>query len=97
MHCQVPPFAEAKLVRCARGAIYDVIVDLRSDSDSYCQWIGVNYLLPAHRLLLTMPCFSSGRICPRFITLEDHTEVFYQMSSFMHLTPPEVSLERSDF
>src|ERR1700752_3756179 len=40
MHYQIQPHAEVKLVRCTRGAIYDVIVDLRSDSPTYCRWIG---------------------------------------------------------
>ena len=99
MHFQVPPFAEAKLVRCTRGAIYDVIVDLRPDSATYCQWVGVELsapgppsaadrsplggpahcsLLPAHYRMLFIPeGFAHG-----FITLEDHTEIFYQMSEF---------------
>src|SRR6476646_8401518 len=41
LHYQVPPFAEAKLVRCTRGALYDVAVDLRPDSPSLRQWVGV--------------------------------------------------------
>jgi dTDP-4-dehydrorhamnose 3,5-epimerase len=83
MHYQVPPFEEAKLVRCTRGAIYDVIVDLRPDSETYCEWLGVYLaahcsLLTAHYTMLYVPeGFAHG-----FITLEDDTEVFYQMSEF---------------
>ncbi|HEX7526013.1 MAG TPA: dTDP-4-dehydrorhamnose 3,5-epimerase family protein, partial [Gaiellaceae bacterium] len=41
LHYQVPPHAEAKLVRCVRGSIYDVVVDLRPESPTYCRWYGV--------------------------------------------------------
>ena len=77
MHYQIKPFEEAKLVRCTRGAIYDVIVDLRPDSPTFKQHFGL--LLTAHnRLLLYVPAgFAHG-----FITIEDDTEVFYQMSEF---------------
>jgi dTDP-4-dehydrorhamnose 3,5-epimerase len=46
MHYQVAPYEEAKLVRCVRGSIYDVIIDIRPDSDTYCQWIGVELAAP---------------------------------------------------
>jgi len=77
MHCQVSPFEEAKLVRCTSGGIYDVIIDLRSDSDTYLKSYGVR-LTAENRMMLFIPeKFAHG-----FITLEDHTEVFYQMSEF---------------
>jgi dTDP-4-dehydrorhamnose 3,5-epimerase len=77
MHLQVPPKAEAKLVRCTMGAIYDVIVDLQKDSSTYKKHIGVT-LTPENRKMLYVPeGFVHG-----FITLEDNTEVFYQMSEF---------------
>lgn len=77
MHYQVAPYEEAKLVRCTRGGLYDVIVDLRPDSESYLKHFGV--LLDArNRKMLYIPeGFAHG-----FLTLEDHTEVFYQMSEF---------------
>ena len=83
MHLQIGQHAEAKLVRCTRGSIYDVIVDLRPDSTTYKQWFGIELCsscsqLTAHYKLLYIPeGFAHG-----FITLEDHTEVFYQMSEF---------------
>ncbi|MEW6188196.1 MAG: dTDP-4-dehydrorhamnose 3,5-epimerase family protein [Thermodesulfobacteriota bacterium] len=58
MHFQVPPSEEAKIVSCSKGAIYDVIIDLRPDSPTYCKWLGVELSanrspLTAHRSLLT--------------------------------------------
>lgn len=77
MHLQLPPFAEAKLVRCVRGAIYDVVVDLRCDSLTYCQSIGVELTSVNRRALYVPEGFAHG-----FLTLEDETEIFYQMSEF---------------
>jgi dTDP-4-dehydrorhamnose 3,5-epimerase len=77
MHYQVPPREEAKLVRCTAGAIYDVIIDLRPDSPTFRQWIGIE-LTAANRVMLHVPeGFAHG-----FQTLEDDTEVFYQMSEY---------------
>ena len=77
MHLQIEPFAEAKLVRRTRGAIYDVIVDLRSDSKTFQQWVGVELTVENHKALYVPEGFAHG-----FQTLEDDTEVFYQMSQF---------------
>ncbi len=77
MHFQLPPHEEAKLVRCVRGAIYDVIIDLRLDSATFRRWQGVE-LNEANRRAVYIPKgFAHG-----FITLADDTEVFYQMSSW---------------
>ena len=77
MHYQISPYEEAKLVRCTRGALYDVIIDLRPDSATYLKSCGVR-LDAENRLMFFIPeGFAHG-----FITLEDHTEVFYQMSEF---------------
>ncbi|MBI3758831.1 MAG: dTDP-4-dehydrorhamnose 3,5-epimerase [Deltaproteobacteria bacterium] len=79
MHYQVAPYAEAKLVRCTRGAIHDVIVDLRPRSTTFRQWIAAE-LTAENGLLLFIPeGFAHG-----FQTLADSTEVFYQMSEFYH-------------
>ena len=76
MHYQIAPHAEAKLVTCIVGSIYDVIVDLRPHSITYCQWIAVELSARHPRKLLYIPeGFAHG-----FQTLEDDTEVFYQMS-----------------
>jgi dTDP-4-dehydrorhamnose 3,5-epimerase len=79
MHYQIPPHEEAKLVRCTAGAIYDVIVDLREDSPTRSKWIGVE-LSARNRLMVYVPeGFAHG-----FQTLEDNTEVFYQVSAYYH-------------
>jgi dTDP-4-dehydrorhamnose 3,5-epimerase len=75
MHFQKSPFAQAKLVRCTKGAVYDVIIDLRPESPTFKQWIGER-LTEDNRLMLYVPeGFAHG-----FQTLEPSTEVFYQMS-----------------
>ena len=79
MHYQVAPHEEAKLVRCTRGAIYDVIVDLRPDSPTFKQWVAVELTADNHRMLYIPEGFAHG-----FQTLEDNTEVFYQMSESYH-------------
>jgi len=77
IHYQAPPFEECKIVRCTQGSIYDVIVDLRPASPTFRQWIGIT-LSAANREMVYIPeGFGHG-----FITLEDDTEVFYQMSEF---------------
>ena len=78
MHYQAAPFAEAKLVTCLTGSIYDVMIDLRADSATYCQWLAVELSGHGRRNMLYVPAgFAHG-----FQTLEDHSEVFYQMSEF---------------
>lgn len=75
MHFQDKPHEEAKLVRCTRGALYDVIVDLRPDSATYKQWVAVEMSADDHRMVYVPEGFAHG-----FQTLQDATEVFYQMS-----------------
>lgn len=83
LHYQDDPHAEAKLVRCTRGAIYDLIVDVRPGSATFKQWLSVE-LTADNLLMLYIPeGFAHG-----FQTLEDDTEVFYQISEFYH---PECS------
>jgi dTDP-4-dehydrorhamnose 3,5-epimerase len=77
MHYQAVPYEEAKLVRCTRGAIYDVIIDLRGDSPTFTQWIAVELSSENRRMIYVPENFAHG-----FQTLEDDTEVFYQMSQF---------------
>lgn len=77
MHLQASPFQEAKLVRCTRGAIWDVIVDLRPGSESYLRHVSAE-LTDENRSMLYVPKgFAHG-----FITLKNQTEVFYQMSEY---------------
>jgi dTDP-4-dehydrorhamnose 3,5-epimerase len=77
MHYQVAPHREAKLVRCTSGAIFDVIVDLRSDSPTFRKWLGVE-LSAEHRTMLYVP----ERFAHGYLTLTGNTEVFYQVSEF---------------
>lgn len=79
MHYQIAPYQEDKLVRCTAGAIYDVILDMRFGSPSCGDWFSIE-LTAQNRLALYVPKgFAHG-----FQTLEDNTEVFYQMSEFHH-------------
>lgn len=75
MHYQVAPHEEVKLVQCTKGAIYDVIVDLRPTSPTYCQYVGAVLSAENRRLFYIPQKFAHG-----FLTLQDETEVFYQMS-----------------
>jgi dTDP-4-dehydrorhamnose 3,5-epimerase len=77
MHFQLPPFAEAKLVRCTRGAIYDAIVDLRPASPAFLRWEAFELSAANYRMLYIPKGFAHG-----FLTLRDDSEVFYQMSEF---------------
>jgi dTDP-4-dehydrorhamnose 3,5-epimerase len=79
VHFQAAPYVEAKIVRCTSGAIYDVALDLRPVSPTFKKWIGLT-LTAANRHMLYIP-----ESCAHgFLTLEDNTEVSYQMSEFYH-------------
>lgn len=75
MHYQAAPFEEVKVVRCNRGAIYDVIIDLRPASPAFKKWFGVRLDEENGHTLYIPKGFAHG-----FQTLADDTEVFYQMS-----------------
>ncbi len=77
MHYQAPPSAEIKLVRCTRGAIWDVIVDVRPGSATYLQHIGVELTADNRRALYVPQMFAHG-----YQTLSDDTEVIYQVDEF---------------
>lgn len=79
MHYQAKPHEEARLVRCTRGALYDVILDLRADSSTFRQWVSVE-LTAENRTMVYIP----EGCAHGFQALEDDTEVFYQMSEFYH-------------
>jgi len=76
MHYQSAPFAQAKLVRCTKGAIYDVAIDLRPDSPTFKRWEAVELTAENHRMFYIPEGCAHG-----FQTLEDDTEVFYQISN----------------
>ena len=75
MHWQADPWPEGKLVRCTRGAIFDVAVDLRPESPTYCRWFGAELTAGNSRALYIPEGFAHG-----FQALEDDSEVFYQMT-----------------
>ena len=77
LHYQLAPAAEVKLVRCIRGALYDVIVDIRPDSPTYCRWFGAE-LSAANRRMMYVP----RGFAHAFITLADETEAIYLVSDF---------------
>lgn len=77
MHYQLPPAAETKLIRCTRGAVYDVIVDLRPESPTFLQHIAVELTAENGRQLYVPERFAHG-----YLTLADDTEVAYQVGEF---------------
>ena len=79
LHFQRSPHAEAKLVRCTAGTVYDVIVDLRPDSPAFCRHVGIELNARQHTLLYVPEGVAHG-----FQTLEDDAEVFYQISAPFH-------------
>ncbi len=79
MHYQEAPYEEDKLVRCVRGSVFDAIIDLRPDSQTYCHWFGVELTDKNYWMIYVPKGFAHG-----FQTLEDNTVVFYQMSEYYH-------------
>ncbi|PTW44007.1 dTDP-4-dehydrorhamnose 3,5-epimerase [Rhodovulum kholense] len=77
LHFQAPPDAQAKLVRCGRGALFDVAVDIRKGSPSYGRWVGVELSFENGRQLLIPEGFLHG-----FVTLTDETEIVYKCSDY---------------
>jgi len=77
LHFQVPPHAQAKLVRCGRGRLFDVAVDIRAGSPTYGQWIGVELSFENGRQLYIPEGFAHG-----FVTRQDDTEIVYKCSDF---------------
>lgn len=77
MHYQIAPHKEAKLVQCMKGTIYDVIVDLRPASNTYCGYFSVVLSAENRRMLFIPETFAHG-----FLTLQDNSEVYYHMSEF---------------
>lgn len=77
MHYQRAPYGEDKLIQCTKGAIYDVIVDMRSDSPTYLDWLGVELTAENYKMLFVPKGFAHG-----YLTLEDGSEAFYLVSQF---------------
>lgn len=74
MHWQKDPYWEAKIIRCTRGKIFDVIVDLRPESETFKQWFGIEIDAENRKMVYVPKGFAHG-----FVTLEDNTEIHYQM------------------
>lgn len=79
MHFQVPPHEEAKYIRCVRGAVYDVAVDIRPQSPTYLKWHAAELSADNRRMMCIPRGFAHG-----YQTLSDSTEVFYLVSEFYH-------------
>ena len=79
MHYQAQPHAETKLVRCTAGAIYDVLLDLRRDSPTFCKWLAIELSAESRKAVYIPTGFGHG-----FQSLSDHSEVFYQISEPYH-------------
>ena len=77
MHYQVAPHEETKIVRCIRGAIYDVIIDLRPNSPTFREWVAVELSQDNHKMLVVPEEFAHG-----YLTLTDDSEVFYLVNQF---------------
>lgn len=77
IHYQIPPKAETKLIRCIRGEIFDVIIDLRENSPTFLQWIGVELSAENMKMIYVHEGFAHG-----FQTLEDNSELIYHHTSF---------------
>jgi dTDP-4-dehydrorhamnose 3,5-epimerase len=79
MHFQQEPYAETKLIRCIKGAVFDVIVDLRKNSDTYLKWFGAVITAENLKMMYVPEGFAHG-----FQTLEDNTELLYHHTEFYH-------------
>ena len=79
MHFQKQPYQEAKLVRCSKGAVYDIAVDLRKNSPTFKKWLGFELTANNYKMLFIPENFAHG-----FITLKNNTEVNYLVSQFYH-------------
>ena len=77
MHLQIAPYEETKIIRCIRGAVFDVVIDLRPNSITYCEWLGVELSADNHTMLYVPEGFAHG-----YLTLENNAEVFYMVSQF---------------
>jgi dTDP-4-dehydrorhamnose 3,5-epimerase len=77
LHYQLPPFAQGKLVRCTRGAVWDVAVDIRKSSPTFGKWTGVDLTEDNHKQLWIPPGFAHG-----FMVLSDTAECLYKTTAY---------------
>jgi dTDP-4-dehydrorhamnose 3,5-epimerase len=90
LHYQTAPHEETKLIRCTRGSLFDVIIDLRSDSTTYMRWTSTKLSADNRRMFYVPRGFAHG-----FQTLQDRTEVFY-MASEVHVSDSERGVRWND-
>lgn len=90
LHFQNEPYAQTKLVRCTRGKIWDVAVDLRKSSPTYLKWIGIELTPENHKMFLIPQGFAHG-----FITLEENTEVQYKVDN-LYNTDTDRAIQYND-
>ncbi len=96
MHFQRGEYAETKFVRCTRGSVYDVIVDLRPESPTFKQWYGVKLTADNYKMIYVPENFAHA-----FLTLEDNSEVYYMATQFynseneggLRYNDPEINIE----
>jgi dTDP-4-dehydrorhamnose 3,5-epimerase len=77
MHYQVDPYQEAKFIRCTRGSVFDVIIDLRPDSPTFLEWVG--HVLSADNFQMV---YVPGNFAHCILSLEDHCEIYYPVTQF---------------
>lgn len=77
LHYQIAPYEETKLVRCTKGKIFDVIVDLRQDSNTFKKWMGFELSAESYKMVYIPEGFAHG-----FQTLDNDSEIFYQISQY---------------
>ncbi|PIY03243.1 MAG: dTDP-4-dehydrorhamnose 3,5-epimerase [Bacteroidetes bacterium CG_4_10_14_3_um_filter_31_20] len=77
MHYQEPPYSEIKLIRCIKGVVYDVIIDLRQSSPTFLKWVGLELSKKNKKMLYIPEGFAHG-----FLTLEDNSELIYHHTNF---------------
>lgn len=77
LHYQLPPYAQGKLVRCVRGAVFDVAVDIRKSSPTFGKWVGVELSEDNHRQFWIPPGFAHG-----FVTLTDTADFLYKTTAY---------------
>ncbi len=90
LHYQISPYEESKLVRCTKGKVFDVIIDLRSESSSYMKWTSVELTAENCKMIYVPEGFAHG-----FQTLEDDAEIFYQNSE-IHMLDYERGIRWND-
>ena len=77
LHYQVDPYQETKFIRCTKGSIWDVIIDLRPKSPTFMQWVGHELSADNYKMVYVPENFAHG-----FVTLEDNSEVYYPVTTF---------------